>query len=88
MISLRKDKSERSGIELLITEIIVLGQKSAEIRDDMPLDILEDLFEFVFIEVAKRLYHEPEKFNARYTIEQYTNLFINAVRPENGQRYS
>jgi len=82
IVSLHKDERIKSGIRLLATEIIELGQKSGEVRNDIPLDILIDLFEFVFIEVAKLFYTEPEKFKPRESIEQCVNLFMNGVRPE------
>ena len=82
IVSLHKDEHVKSGIRLLATEIIELGQKSGEVRNDIPLDILIDLFEFVFIEVAKLFYTEPEKFKPRESIEQCVNLFMNGVRPE------
>lgn len=80
MVSLQKDDSEKSGIELLATEIIILGQKSDEIRRDLPLHIMVDLFEFAFIEVVKQFYMKPEKFNAHLAIEQCVDLFINGVK--------
>lgn len=82
MISLQKVESEKSGIELLIIEIIRLGQKNAEIRNDLPIEILIDLFEFVFIEIAKQFYTEPEKFKAYEAIEQCMDLFMNGVKPQ------
>lgn len=82
IISFHKVESEKSGIELPITEMIVLGQKSAEIRNDLPLEIMLDLFEFVFIEIAKQFFMEPEKFNAREAIEIGVDLFLNGVKPE------
>ncbi len=82
IVSLHKDERIKSGIRLLATEIIELGQKSGEVRNDIPLDILLDLFEFVFIEVVKLFYTEPEKFKPRESIERCVNLFMNGVRPE------
>jgi AcrR family transcriptional regulator len=81
MIALRQDESARSGFSSLGTAVIALGQQSAEIRDDLPFDLLEALFEFVFIEVAQRFYKQPETFNARETIEQCVDLFMNGVQP-------
>jgi AcrR family transcriptional regulator len=70
MISLRQDAGMQSGIGLLSTAIIQLGQANGEVRTDIPLDILLDLFEFVFIEVAMQFYKEPGKFNTPQAIEQ------------------
>jgi hypothetical protein len=79
-ISLQKEETEKSGIELLAGEIIQLGQKTGEIRTDLPKGLMEDLFVFAFIEVAKQFYMRAEKFNDRETIEQCVDLFINGVK--------
>jgi AcrR family transcriptional regulator len=78
--SLNKVGSEKSGIEQLAYEIIRLGQESGEIRDDLALYLLADLFEFAFIEVMKPLFLAPETFNADQAIEQCADLFIAAIR--------
>ena len=80
MISLRQSESEQSGLYLLEAEIIELGQKNAEIREDLPFDILAGLFEFVFVKVAQQFYKEPDKFKPRKVIEQCVDLFMNGVR--------
>lgn len=80
MISLHKDTSIKSGFEQLGTEIIILGQKSGEIRKDLPLEILTAFFGFVFIEVAQQFYKKPEQFKAGEVIEQCVNLFIDGVK--------
>ncbi len=80
-ITLRKDQREKSGMELLATEIIELGQKESEIRKDLPVELMVDLFVFAFIEVAKQFYMEPKQFDARKTIEECVELFINGVKP-------
>ena len=80
MISLQQSESAQSGLYLLEAEIIALGQKDGEIREDLPLDILTGLFEFVFVKVAQQFYKEPDKFRARKVIEQCVDLFMNGVR--------
>ena len=80
MISLSRDQSMDSGIELLGTEIIELGQQSLELRTDLPLDTLKALFEFVFIIVAQQFYREPEQFKADVAIEQGVDLFMNGAQ--------
>ncbi len=80
MISLRPSESEQSGLYLLEAEIIELGQKNAEIRVDLPFDILTGLFEFVFVKVAQQFYKDPDKFKSRKVIEQCVDLFMNGVR--------
>lgn len=67
MISLRRDD----------------GVKSGEIRNDLPVEILTALFEFVFIEVAQQFYMNPEKFKAHEVIEQCVDLFMNGAKYEN-----
>jgi AcrR family transcriptional regulator len=80
MISLSRDENIESGMGLLGTEIIELGQKDNEIRNDMPLDLLRALFEFVFIVVAQQFYKEPEQFKAHEMIEQGVDLFMNGAK--------
>lgn len=85
MISFHQDEETKSGFHLLSTTVIELGQQSGEIRDDLPLEILRDLFDFAFIEVAKLLYAEPENFDAPETIGRCVDLFLNGVRRRVGQ---
>lgn len=82
VVSLRPDTSEavKSGFGALAIEIIQLGQQAAEIRDDLPLDMLVDLFEFVFVEIAKQFYMEPETFAVHRAIEQGVSLFLNGTQ--------
>ncbi|MDT3698543.1 MAG: helix-turn-helix domain-containing protein [Thermincola sp.] len=79
-ISFNKDAGEKSGIELLAAEIIKLGQESSEIRQDLPLEIMIDLFVFAFIEVAKQFYIDPDRFNASEVIEQCIDLFMDGAK--------
>ncbi len=81
ILSLQKPASERSGIERLSSEIIRLGQQSGEIRADLPVSILEDQFEFVFVEVAKQFYTAPDTFQAQETIEVCVDLFMQGAQP-------
>lgn len=81
MVSFDVAESEKSGLYLIAAKIIELGEENAEIRNDLPFFILEDLFEFAFVEVVKQFYMEPEKFNAAQAIEQCVALFLNAVKP-------
>lgn len=83
MVSFDQNKSTKSGFRVLANEIIELGQRSGEIRTDLPLVVLRDLFEFVFIEVVKQLYIEPESFIAHEAIERCVDLFINGVKTLN-----
>ena len=79
MVSFHQDDNEKSGFFLVATEIIRLGQESGEIRDDLPVNILVELFEFAFIEVVKQCYLEPETFNAKETIARCVDLCIHGA---------
>ena len=76
LLTLHQEDSEKSGLYLEIREIIRLGQQSGELRGDLSLSILEDLFEFAFVEAAKQFYLDPGKFNARQSIERCVDLFM------------
>ena len=80
VLTLRKAEDEKSGIERLASEIITLGLKNGELRSDLPFETFLDLFDFIFVEVAKQLYLDPEKFKARKIIEQYVDLFMNGAK--------
>ena len=84
MISLRTDENERSGIANLAETIISLGQKDNEIRSDLPIGFIIDLFEFTFTAVVKQYYLEPEGINIGNVIEQCVDLFMNGVKNEAG----
>lgn len=83
MIALRPDENEKSGMEQLAAEIIQLGQESAEIRNDLPPDLLLGLFEFAFIKIAQQFYLEPETFKADEAVERYVDLFMNGANAGN-----
>lgn len=82
LLSFHQDESEKSGFHLAAREIIGLGQKSGEIRNDLPEYILVELFEFAFIEAAKQFYLEPEKYNAREIVGRLVDLCIHGIRLE------
>ncbi len=81
MVSFYQDEGEKSGLYLLGLEIIRLGQESNEIRKDLPNYVVEDLFEFAFIEVVKQFYFEIDKFDQDLAIQQCVDIFIKAVKP-------
>lgn len=82
MISLHRNANGESGLHLLESEIIRLGQENGEIRRDVPLEILEGFFEFVFIVITQQYYKDPERFDAEGTIGRCVELFLNgAHRP-------
>jgi AcrR family transcriptional regulator len=82
ILSLNKPEVGRSGIEQLETEIIRMGQKDGEIREDIPLGMLEDLVDFIFIEVAKQFYLSPQAFDAELVIRRCVDLFMNGVKKD------
>ncbi|MEL7568250.1 MAG: TetR/AcrR family transcriptional regulator [Dehalobacterium sp.] len=86
MLSLDRDAGMKSGMKFLAMEIIVLGQKSGELRCDLPLEILVALFEFVFVEVAQEFYMKQETFNAPETIESCIDLFINGAKNNDNRK--
>ncbi len=81
MMSCKGSKEGKSGIVTPIVAIIELGQQEGEIRCDLPLIMLVDFFQFIFIEVIKQYYMNPEAFNQNEIIERSVDLFINGVKP-------
>ena len=75
-----KEEAAQDEIQSLITAIVESGQQNAEIRQDLPVNILADLFEFAFIEVVKQYYLEPEKFNTLETINQSVDILIHGAK--------
>jgi hypothetical protein len=86
MLSLSRDAGMKSGMKILAREIIILGQKDGELRNDLPFEILVALFEFVFVEVAQEFYMLPETFNAARTIESCVDLFMNGAKKANAKK--
>ncbi len=80
MLSFEKNESEKGDFSLLGYKIIKLGQKSGEIRTDIPLYILEDLFEFAFAEAIKPLYIEPDNYKQSESINRCIDFFMNGVK--------
>lgn len=79
MVSLRRDAQAPTGLRHLADEIIRMGQAAGELRTDLPLPLLEALFEFCFIIVAQRYFEAPEDFDATRTIRQCVDVFMNGV---------
>lgn len=63
------------GLGQLAQIIITWGQQSGEIRADVPLDMLQDLFEIMFVTVVKQFYQSPAAFNDDI-IARGVDLFI------------
>ncbi|MFW6389621.1 MAG: TetR/AcrR family transcriptional regulator [Halanaerobiales bacterium] len=83
ILSFNQNESEKADFSILAYKIIEMGQKSGEIRTDIPLYILEDLFEFAFAEAIKPLYVEPDNFNQSESIQNCIDLFMNGVKADN-----
>lgn len=83
MVSFYQEQSQKSGLNLLVLEIIELGQKENEIRTDIPIHVLEDLLEFAFVEVAKQFIIESKQGNnvsdIHVTINQCIDIFIHGA---------
>ncbi|MBX3082811.1 MAG: TetR/AcrR family transcriptional regulator [Anaerolineae bacterium] len=82
VVSLRPvaNSAGKSGVDRLAMEIIALGQESGELRADVPVDMLTDLFDFVFVEVAKPFYLAPTTYNAQEVIASAVDLFMNGSK--------
>ena len=76
LVSLQESDEPKSGLPLIGSAIIRLGQQSGELRSDAPVHILEDMFEAYFVEVVKQFYKDPEHFNDQMVIEQLVDLFL------------
>ncbi len=81
VISFKPDEEvAKGGLSQLIQEIITLGIQSHELRSDLPLDIMEDLAEFIVIEAIKPLYLHPENFDIHKSINRCVDLFMNGTK--------
>lgn len=80
ILSLHKAETEKGGMDRLAAEVLLLGKQDGEIRSDLPYPMLEDLFEFVFIELVKQFTLAPEKFDAQQAIEWSVGLFLNGAK--------
>lgn len=81
MASLRW-REEQSDLSSLSGQIIQLGQQAGEIRKDIPIFILTELFEFVFVEIVKQFYLNPDTFDTDIVIERCVDLFMNGAQPQ------
>lgn len=81
VVSFDIKEDDRSGIVELILAISELGKQEGDIRCDLPLTIIVDFFLFIFIEIAKQYYMEPESFDQNEIVERSVDLFINGVKP-------
>jgi AcrR family transcriptional regulator len=79
-ISFRQEDHEKSGFQLFASEIIRLGQRDGELRNDLPAQMLEDLCEYVFMLAVKEFYLAPKTFSASHAIERSVNIFLNGTK--------
>lgn len=82
LVSFNQNNAERSGLAIMGHEIIKLGQKSGELRSDLPAHVLEDMFEVIFIEVVKQFYKDPAAFQSREVIGQMVDLFLHGAKDD------
>ncbi|HZU85997.1 MAG TPA: helix-turn-helix domain-containing protein, partial [Anaerolineaceae bacterium] len=80
MISLSHEENTASGFSAMGEEIIRLGQQSGELRGDLPIELLEALFEFVFIKVAQQFYAQPDDTDFGIIIQQYVDIFLRGAQ--------
>ena len=78
-MSFHQEVDEKSGFQLIATEIIRLGQLNGELRSDLPTLMLEDLCEYVFMLMVKEFYLAPETFSEPQAIERSINIFLNGT---------
>jgi AcrR family transcriptional regulator len=74
MVSFHTEQEKKSGLNLLILSIVEQGRQQKELRDDLPVSVLEELLEFVFIQLIKQAFlktAEDEK-----TLEDCIGLFM------------
>ena len=72
--------SEKTGLSLLVHEIISLGQQSDELRSDLDVDLLAGLFEYALIAAIKPFYLQPETYDQDKSIRQSVDLFLNGAK--------
>lgn len=79
MVSFQPKPEESSGIKALSQQILQSGQAAGEIRTDLDLNILMDLFEFTFIEIVKQFYKLRDTFEQNKTITSLVDLLITGI---------
>lgn len=79
VVSFRPVEGAEATLPSLIRVILDLGRESGELRNDLPVSLLEDLFDFVVIEAIKPFYLNPEGFDREKSIHQCVDLFMNGV---------
>jgi len=80
MVSFEQKAEEKSGFYLLGEVIIDQGQKSGEIRTDIPARTIREFFEFIFIQIVKDFFASRDKNEIDKKISRYVDMFMNGVR--------
>lgn len=80
MASLHQEDGVKSGLHLLETAIIEMGQMKGEIRQDYPDFIVRDLFEFAFVEAVKQFYMDPDSYDVQESVEKCVDIFMDWAR--------
>lgn len=73
-------EEERSGLSLLIHEIVSLGRLQHELRSDLPETLLEEMVEFIVIEAIKPYYLQPEHYDPQKSIAECVELFMQGAK--------
>jgi AcrR family transcriptional regulator len=79
MLSLERNPNRAGGVHSLEVEIIRLGKAAGEIRADLPESLLEQMYDFIFIQLAQQYYNNPPAFADGQAIRQSVELFLNGA---------
>ena len=79
MLTLERNANSASGVHALEMEIIRLGKAAGEIRADLPESLLEQMYDFIFIQLAQQYYNNPTAFADGQAIRQSVELFLNGA---------
>lgn len=81
VINLSPSDDNDSGIGKLLSDVVKRGIEDGEIRNDLSEGMIEDYFVFIFIEVAKQFYLNPEGFDQDEVINKSVDIFLNGMKP-------
>jgi AcrR family transcriptional regulator len=79
LVSLQPEERDKSGLHRLALAVIALGQEEGDIRSDIPRAMLEELFEFAFIEAVKQFYAAGDRFDLQTTVATCVDLFLHGA---------
>lgn len=80
MISFEPGEDDKSGFYVLGDEVIELGQRSGELRCDVPTYVLRELFDFAFVEVVKLLFKDPEGLRTEEAVTMCVDLCLQGAK--------